>query len=396
MLNFYKGETTLKSIPRIVSSLTSLMIFFLTLKLIGKESFAHLQSMYAVGGFILWVVDFGLLKSYSQKLGQGDFQASREIFSLRIYIAYTVLIFPLLLGLLKILDFELSLLMLVAILDLFTESFLDSRVLDKSNKQALLIQLVKKLTLLISIILMLAYRLDSLVILATVYGSFCTVLIIYENLREGNNFKGIQIGRRIKDSLIFWRQSVAASVSGLDTFIMNLIGTADLVVIYSGLKKIANYIAVFGGTQSVLTLYYASRGIQLTELFTNIRRVSYHAFLMSIVTAFTVPLILSMFLSVPRSTSHIALSVIIIVLTPIGILNSNINSILLGTQLTDNLVKTTLSISLCYLSLLLTLTRIDESFGVAVSLIFSHFAQLIYFYGSYVKILQSEQNEIKK
>jgi hypothetical protein len=167
-------------------------------------------------------------------------------------------------------------------------------------------------------------------------------------------------------------------------------------VIYSGLKKIANYIAVFGGTQSVLTLYYASRGIQLTELFTKIRRVSYQAFLMSIVTAFTVPLILSMFLSVPRSTSHIALSVIIIVLTPIGILNSNINSILLGTQLTDNLVKATLSISLCYLALLLTLTRIDESFGVAVSLVFSHVAQLIYYYSSYVKILQSEQNEIRE
>jgi hypothetical protein len=93
--------------------------------------------------------------------------------------------------------------------------------------------------------------------------------------------------------------------------------------------------------------------------------------------------------------SNIALSVIIIVLTPIGILNSNINSILLGTQLTVNLVKITLSISLCYLALLLTLTRIDESLGVAVSLIFSHFAQLIYYYSSYLRILKSEQNEIK-
>lgn len=366
-LRLFRSLAILRTFPKIISAFSSFVIFIFVLRNLGVDSFARLQVIYGLTSIFLWVLDFGLMKSYIENFSTGQIPIAKNIWTLK---SLSVCISLFLVPVAFIFGFtssQQSFFICVAILDLFTDSFVEPRIVNSSTKQSIIFQISKKLSLLI-IIILLTYSGNQIgpYELFIIYALVCGFFLLKEQHRLGANLI-IPINKsEIRLSAKYWLQSAGVQLLNLDVLILNSFGAKESVILLSGIRRISGAIGLFGATRS-------------TQIFAQIlqskKGVPSVGSILDIFVATFVPVVLvSVVLSdvivnlfgFKESESSVFMGLSLLFLTPFGVLGALLSNILLALKKFNLVTFVNFISSVIYLFLLVYLgSRIDTNLAVA-------------------------------
>ena len=347
--NLDKSLSISKSFPKIISSLISFITFVFVLKYLGKETFANLLVCYSLGSIFLWITDFGLLRLYIYEFSLQNYEKAKAIWSVRLITSCSL---SLLLIVLLQVFFESTLtpLIIIALLDIFTDSYLETRIINTTNKASILLQLIKRVSILTLIILSITFDFQkSTVVITSIYLFVCTLIVFLDFVSNGTLLLSSFKLRYLLDSGRYWIQNAGTYLSNFDIPLISMLFGSEMVIVISTIRKITAGIAIFGMTTSTLIFSEVAKKPVLEIVKKKIMQTCAYTLLFSILGICFTPLIFGLILQTQLSRSYFEITSVLFILTPIGVLLSIMNSILLALKKFTKVTAATFSSSISYL-----------------------------------------------
>jgi O-antigen/teichoic acid export membrane protein len=369
-----------KSSAKFANAGLSFLTFIFLLRSLGTEAFAQLLVMYGLAGTLLWLTDMGLTRLYIYEFSRKNLEKAKSIWGTRLIVSIlTITIFTLVT--LRISDKATFFFALIALLDLFTDSFIETRIVNSNAKTAFSIQLSKRLGILLLMFLFMLTSNGSLLFYTMIsYAAICVPIILYEIARNGTSrIKNLEF-QDFKLSFGYWIQNAGTSLSNLDIPIISYLFGAEITVVISGVRKITTAIAMFGMTTSTLVFSESSLDFDFTEIRIRVRSVLVLTFTLSIMgIAFLNP-ILNYVLKIDTTSRNLQLSIFLLLLTTVGVFLSNMNSVLLGLKKIPQVTTATFLSSGAYLFSLIAFSSLNlDYYAIMIAILINYTIEFVFY-----------------
>jgi hypothetical protein len=361
---------------RVISGLSSgALVFILGLQL-GFSDFAKMQIYFTYGSLVYWICDFGLIGLAYVYSAQSNFSGFGSCWKRRakfFMIAFALILFTLTLG---ILDYILTLLILVGLTESFVDSNLPVRQLFRSkmaNTCSVTVRRFSQFGLLISF----GFITDDLNLIHVVfiYG-LPSVAVLISDLVYFSRFKNAKEPSLLNKSTKYFIQNSGTNLASLDYFIISLFGYQNLVYPYALGKKFYSFLLIPGTTFLKSTISSTdSIGKSLRDFRSHMTKVVFATALLSISAAVFFVIFSSRILGATFETSETFLSVSLIFLSILGAISTNLNGVLVSKFLYRRATVATFSSSVFYICLLYLGFTMD--FNEYVVLIVAIYSNLI-------------------
>ena len=375
-----------KSSAKILNAGFSFITYILLLRSLGTDLFSQLLVMYGLAGVFLWLTDVGLTRHYIYEFSRANFEKAKSIWGMRLISGFfTILIFgQIVLSFAGITAFFFA---SIALLDIFTDSFIEPRIISSKSRTSFGIQLSKRIGILLSMWFLLLLNVEvSPLTTFVIYTFVCCPIVLLEFAKNGTyRVKNLTM-YDFRLSFGYWIQNAGTSLANLDIPLIAYFFGAEITVVISGIRKITTAIAMFGMTTSTLVFSESSGNFDYSLIRRKIWSVLGLTFTLSIAGIALQNLIFRYVLNIETSSRNIQLSVFLLLLTTMGVYLSNVNSILLGLKKIAQVTFATFLSSGVYLFSIFTFSTLDlEYFGIMAAILVNYLIEFI-LYRRYLKI----------
>jgi hypothetical protein len=273
-----------------------------------------------------------------------------------------------------------------ALLDLFTDSFIEPRIINSKIKIAIMIQTWKRVSILFLIMALLTLNREVgplAVFLVYIFG--CIPVIAIEVVRNGTyRIKDLEIND-FKLAIGYWIQNAGTTLASLDIPLISFLYGAEFTVVISSIRKITTAIAIFGMTTSTMVFSESSGIFKYEKLKDKIRSAIVFTIMQSCACIVFLDPIFNYVIKIENTASNKQLSFFLLAITSVGIYLSILNSVLLGLKkISQVTIATFLSSGLYLLSLLIFSKTSLNHLGIMLSICLNYGIELL-LYRKYLK-----------
>lgn len=364
-------------ITRISSLLLSIGILVTLVHNLNLFDFSRLQICLSGIGICLWVLDFGSSSSLILNQGKNQPDKIRELLGLRILIVFGALILLTICALIFI-DLTAGILIFAVWADLSLDTLNGFRQVAYRQSTYFLTIAGRKLLQIILLSLVAFYSKINLVNLSIIFIFSATLVLVMDLKLMKPTFKNLSL-RRYYEGKWIWFQSGGTSLANLDFWILSQ-GISIFVIPTLAIgKKIANALGLVGGILSTQSMLIAAKEQaidrkQLKKVF----RWALAVAIMSLAIFIFERQVLSLLISDKSNESLIWIIRAFLIVVPVGVITSSLNSILVGMSLNKEAAISTYASTLLYL--LLIFFAVFESLNImliSLAIIINTLAELL-------------------
>ncbi len=345
-------DTHMTLIFRVLSAAISFMIVSLLIRDLSKEDFNNYAVTLSVLALLFWILDFGTSNLLIMLHGKSEQQKIRELLGTR-FLIFSFIVTAGSVGAYFLAGFEIALMFFAFSLETSYESLNSFRQINSTNRQLLNNILIRRVAQITTLFILSHYSKLNLITTSTVYiiSSFIFVFndyIKYKPIFSKVNFSLYFGGRWI------WVQSGGTSLANLDILILNNSTASHLIPSFIIGKKFSNALGIIGSVTSPHTLLLSSKSDPnlINQLKRVIKWTLFITLLSSLIFTFHDPLI-QLIMGVKSDNANMWIIGTCLIIAPIGIINSNLNAMLIGLGSMKFVALSTYLSTLIYLMILL-------------------------------------------
>jgi len=339
-------------VTRISSFLFSVGILITLVHNLNLPDFTRLQLYLSGIGICLWVLDFGSSSSLIINQGKNQPDKIRELLGLRILIISGALILLTFCALI-FMNLRAAILLFAVWADLSLETLNGFRQVAYRQSTYFLILSGRKFLQIILLLLFAFYSNINLLNLSAIFIFSSTLVLLIDLKQMKPTFKNLSL-RRYYEGRWIWFQNGGTSLANLDFWILNQ-GISNFVIPTLAIgKKIASSLGLVGGILATQSMLITAREQVVDRQ--HLKKVFYWAFAVafaSLAIFISESQVLSLITGNKSNGSLIWIIRAFLIVVPVGVITSSLNSILVGMGLNKEAAISTYVSTLLYLLLIL-------------------------------------------
>jgi len=364
-------------ITRVSSLLLSFGILITLVNYLNLSDFSRLQIYLSVIGIILWVLDFGSSNSLILNQGKNQLDKIRELLGLRILMVSAALVL-LTICVSIFIDLKAGLLFFALWADLSLETLNGFRQITYKQSTYFLAISGRKILQLILLSLAASYSKINLVNLSAIFICSSTLVLLMDLKLMKPTFKNLSL-RSYYDGRWIWFQSGGTSLANLDFWILSQ-GISIFVIPTLAIgKKIANALGLVGGILSTQSLLITARERAIDRK--QLKKVFCWAFAVALISLAVFVFENQVLLLINLDKSNGSLVWVIrafLIVVPLGVITSSLNSILVGLGLNKEAAISTYVSTFLYLLLIFFASFKGQSIIlVSIAILINTLAELL-------------------
>jgi hypothetical protein len=293
-------------------------------------NFAKYQIAFSIALLVCWIADFGIVTAMNRIVRSPDEILLKSFSTIRQILALFAIITTLAISTIFGIDFQYSLLLSALIIDNYVDNSFAIRQISLSGRQNIYYSVSKKALQVILIAFLEVVNQLSFINLGIAFAVSNVAILWIEYTKFGFSLSNLST-RRFHDSWKFWFQSGGTVIANLDVLIISNFGGANFLSPIALSRKFSQSIGVLGSTLVPQTVSDFSKNRNSpTFRIPHLYRYAFFSFIGSISVAVIFPRISNSLFSISFSKSELFVFLVIVCLTPIGVLTTNFNAAFLG------------------------------------------------------------------
>jgi len=293
-------------------------------------NFAKFQIAFSIALLVCWIADFGIVTAMNRIVRSSDEILLKSFSTIRQILALLAIITTLAISIIFCIDFQYSLLLSALIIDNYVDNSFALRQISLSERQNIYYSVSKKALQVILIAFLEDVNQLSFINLGIAFTISNVAILWIEYTKFGFSLSNLST-RRFQDSWKFWFQSGGTVIANLDVLIISNFSGANFLSPIALSRKFSQSIGVLGSTLVPQTISDFSKNRNShTFRIPHLYRYAFFSFIGSISVAVIFPRISNSLFSISFSKSELFVFLVIVCLTPIGVLTTNFNAAFLG------------------------------------------------------------------